>query len=328
VDCVVAAGDIDLAVREFGGTGNPVLLLHGAGNNLADMAPLARCLTDDHRVVGMDFRDHGRSGDGPWTWEAVLDDIRAVLEKLGMTSPLLVGHSLGGMVAAMYSHRRGGVAGAVNLDGFGAGTPSQYDMDPAEVIVLLQQLRAVSDDTIESLTKPQTGEQVTAARQAWVEGAASLGIEAALAHESFERPLVAGPDGTFTRRPIAERLAEMRSCLEELDVLDLYSHTTAPQLVCVAVRDEPDPDRPSALRPLFAARTRGVTAQLRLIAQARPNVHVVELDATHGLIYEHPQLIADRIREFEAQLASGRTDISGRTLAAVSVASPSDGEQP
>jgi pimeloyl-ACP methyl ester carboxylesterase len=301
-DTVVAAGEINLAVREFGGRGRHLLLLHGAGSSLADMAPLAACLAVDHRVVGMDLRNHGRSADGPWTWGAVLDDVHAVIEQCGLVDPLLVGHSLGGMLAAMYAHRRGGTAGAVNLDGYGIGTPEQYDMDPSEVRRLQAQLRAAGAQTIEAATRPLDGEQVRAAREAWLAGAASLGLDQRLAEEAFDRPLVIDPDGTCTRRPTAARLAELQTRIDELDVLGLYQEVTGPHLVYAAVRDAPDPALPPELQALASARRRGVIAELRRIARARPNLRVVELDAGHGLIYEQPQLIADQIGDFLAAL--------------------------
>jgi pimeloyl-ACP methyl ester carboxylesterase len=100
----------------------------------------------------------------------------------------------------------------------------------------------------------------------------------------------------------------LSDCIDELDVLELYREVEAPQLVCVAVGDQ-STGLPPELGALAAARTRGVVAGLRRIAQARPNVKVLELDATHGLIYEQPQVIAAQIREFAAELApqtSGR----------------------
>jgi pimeloyl-ACP methyl ester carboxylesterase len=308
VDSVVAAAGIDVAVREFGGSGTPVLLLHGAGNTVADMAPLARCLTVDHRVVGMDLRNHGRSADGPWTWDAVLGDVAAVIDALELTGPLLVGHSLGGMLALLYADRHDDVAGAANLDGFGTGTPEQYDLDLAEVNRLLEQLHQIGDATIAASAEPLTAEQVDVGKRAWVEGARALGLDVTLAGEAFDRRLVVGADGTFTRRPGAEQLVELWACMDDLDVLGLYAKVTTPQLVFVAVRDQSS-GLPPELGALAAARTRFVTAELRRISQARPNVSVTELDATHGLVYEQPQLIAEQVSAFATALApqtSGR----------------------
>ncbi|MBV9293809.1 MAG: alpha/beta hydrolase [Frankiales bacterium] len=299
MDGFVTSGGVDLAVREFGGDGSPVLLLPGAGNTLVDMAPLASYLVADHRVVGMDLRNHGRSGDGAWNWDALLGDVRVVLDHFTMTRPMLVGHSLGGMLAALYSQRVEQVA-AVNLDGFGSGPADQYDMDRAEVERLRRLLDEVTDDAIRSMTQPLPAAQVEAGRQAWVAGARALGFDQALAEEAFDRKLVDAADGTFTTRPDATQLEAIRRSAEQLDMLGMYDELTAPNLVCIATREDAAPGWPDELRALAAARRRAVIRRLRSIAETRSNVQVIEVDATHGLIYECPKLIAEHIRAFAA----------------------------
>ena len=309
VDAVVARAGIHLAVREFGGSGVPILVLHGAGNTLVDMAPLASHLMSDHRVVGMDLRNHGRSGDGPWQWDDVLADIRAVVDDLEMVRPLVVGHSLGGMFAAMYAERYGDVAAAVNLDGHGAGRPEDRVEDPAQAARFRALLHSIEERVVEELSRPRSAQEIERDRDQWVAGAQALGLEPELAAEAFDRKLLDVGGGTYTLRPEGAQLRQLRTALDDLDVVDLYRRSSLPQLVYLATRDQPDPAAPEELRELTAIYRRALTQELRLITQTRRNVQLIELDATHGLIYECPQLIADQIREFALGLARSPVEV-------------------
>jgi pimeloyl-ACP methyl ester carboxylesterase len=86
--------------------------------------------------VAVDLRGHGGTPVAPWTWDLVLDDLAAVVDALGLQRPAVVGHSLGGMVAALWAAGHGTCPLAVNLDGHGNPTRSdQYagldQRDPA-----------------------------------------------------------------------------------------------------------------------------------------------------------------------------------------------------
>lgn len=113
-DTTVTDHDIPLAVRDSGGAGDPVLLLHGLGGTLEAWDALG---LEGHRTVAMDLRGHGRSGDGPWDWEAALDDLEAVVRCLGLGNPAVAGHSLGGMLAVQWALRHPECPAVVNLDG-------------------------------------------------------------------------------------------------------------------------------------------------------------------------------------------------------------------
>ena len=307
IDTVVVAGSVEIAVREFGGTGSAVLLLHGAGNTLVDMAPLASQLTAGHRVVGMDLRNHGRSGDGPWKWDAVLDDIAAVIGRLELSKPILVGHSLGGMLAAMYTQRYDDAVAAVNLDGHGTGTPGQYDVETTQAVRLLAQLRAATDASVHALSQPLTGEQVAVARAAWIDSALALGLDPAVAAEAFDRKLIGAGDATYRSRQAADRLEEMRMAIDALDVLQLYRDVRVPQMVYVANSDRLDATLPGELADLVAARRRWLITSLQQLAAVESLVHVIEIDSTHGLIYEQPELIAAQVDRFAADLDATAT---------------------
>ncbi len=148
-DIWVAAPDgVEIAVRDHGGNGPALLLLHGAGRNLVDWELVGPLLADGHRVVAMDLRGHGKSGggDGPWTFEGAVADVAAVLEGCGIADAVVVGHSLGGMVAACCLEGLDGTLGAVNLDGHGMGRAEQYvGLDRGYVERRLAEARAFAD---------------------------------------------------------------------------------------------------------------------------------------------------------------------------------------
>jgi pimeloyl-ACP methyl ester carboxylesterase/SAM-dependent methyltransferase len=117
-DLTVAGDGVTLAVRDFGGQGTDVLLLHGGGRTMEDWRLLTPILLRAGlRVAAMDLRGHGRSTAALWSWPAALADVAAVVERLGMDRPALVGHSLGGIVAAIWAAEHPECPLAVNGDG-------------------------------------------------------------------------------------------------------------------------------------------------------------------------------------------------------------------
>lgn len=78
----------------------PAVLLHALGEAAEDWADLAPRLAPDHRVLALDLRGHGDSGrPGEYSSALMADDVVAALDALGVRGALLIGHSLGGVVA-------------------------------------------------------------------------------------------------------------------------------------------------------------------------------------------------------------------------------------
>jgi pimeloyl-ACP methyl ester carboxylesterase len=105
----VAVNGIDFHVAE-GGSGEPLLLLHGypqSGETWRSVAP--RLANSGRRVVIPDLRGMGLSGITPDGYELpqLADDIHQIARQLGITDVDVVGHDWGGAVAAVYalSHR-------------------------------------------------------------------------------------------------------------------------------------------------------------------------------------------------------------------------------
>ncbi len=91
---------------DWGGTGRDLVLLHPNGFGAGVFDPLARRLRTRYRVLGLDLGGQGRA-DPPADLDTfrladVADEVLAVLGALDIRPPLLlVGHSLGGVVATL-----------------------------------------------------------------------------------------------------------------------------------------------------------------------------------------------------------------------------------
>ncbi|MEV6610021.1 alpha/beta fold hydrolase [Kutzneria sp. NPDC051319] len=98
----VRVGDVEIAYRDTGsGDGPPVVLLHAMASSGRTWRRLAAGL-GDRRVIVPDLRGHGRSSRAAdYTLAGFRDDIVGLLDELGLRQVDLVGHSLGGRVAAM-----------------------------------------------------------------------------------------------------------------------------------------------------------------------------------------------------------------------------------
>jgi pimeloyl-[acyl-carrier protein] methyl ester esterase len=91
---------------EMSGSGPPMVALHGWSRSGADFAALSRRLDDRYTVVRPDLRGHGRSPTGPFTLDALVEDLEAVARPFAAERLLLFGWSLGGMVALAALARR------------------------------------------------------------------------------------------------------------------------------------------------------------------------------------------------------------------------------
>lgn len=103
--------------HSLSGTGaRDVVLVHGWCCDRASMAPLAQGLAADHRVLSLDLRGHGQSPRGAAPAQSIeefADDVLAVGAGAGLRAPVVVGHSLGGLVALAALDRGAGPAGPV-----------------------------------------------------------------------------------------------------------------------------------------------------------------------------------------------------------------------
>ncbi len=89
------------------GSGPALLLLHGIGDSSASWVPLMRPLAEQYTVIAPDLLGHGES-DKPradYSVAAYANGMRDLLDVLGFDQATVVGHSLGGGVAAQMTYQ-------------------------------------------------------------------------------------------------------------------------------------------------------------------------------------------------------------------------------
>jgi pimeloyl-ACP methyl ester carboxylesterase len=294
-DVLVTSGDVPIAARDSGGDRPAILLLHGAGGNLAHMTRLARELSPTYRVIAVDLRGHGHSGDGRWNWTDVLADLDAVVADLCLGAPAVVGMSLGGMVATLWADTHPGGPGAVSLDG--NPTPSRPDqlagLDAATAARELDRLRSMFDSMAAMLAAPIDEDQITAARAGQRAMADEYGDDEDAWVEGFDRSLVEH-DGEMFLRPDPLTTADLRRAMAELDLGPAYRALRCRLLVVLATEDMPEQE---PFHELYAAHRRFVAAELATVDN--DFLRVLPLArASHAMVAERPRELAELIVDF------------------------------
>lgn len=95
----IAVGEITLNYTKQG-SGKPLILLHGNGEDHHIFDKLASALKDDYTVYAIDSRNHGESSrTGDYSYAAMADDIRGFIGSLRLKGVSVVGFSDGAIIA-------------------------------------------------------------------------------------------------------------------------------------------------------------------------------------------------------------------------------------
>lgn len=114
----IDAGGRRLRYLEIGeGGGTPVVLVHGFGGDLNTWMFVQPGLTQARRTVALDLPGHGASVKevGSGDPDTLTDAVEALLTALGIERAHLVGHSMGGAVAALVALRQPERAASLTL---------------------------------------------------------------------------------------------------------------------------------------------------------------------------------------------------------------------
>ena len=225
-----------------------MVLLHGGPGSYdhSYLKPDFARVAAEAQVVYLDLRGHGRStwGDpADWSFEICADDVRALCDALGITQPVVFGHSMGGFIAMLYGARHPGHAAALVLQ----STMARFDLTR-----LVEGFRRFGGDEVAELAERDYGGHPVSDDE-WARVFAAFGPKVPTQQELARR--IRNPE-------LGQHGMEL---LRALDVVDQLADIACPTLVCVGALDPVTPV--PAAREIYDALPDGI-AQLEVIEGA------------------------------------------------------------
>jgi proline iminopeptidase len=250
-----------------------LIVLHGGpGFDHSLMRPYFDRFADSHQVIYLDHRGNGRSGGEQETWRLAEwgDDIAAFCEALGISRPVVLGLSFGGMAAMAYATRH----------------PEQ----PSKLILSSTAARMHLDVTYEMMAKLGDAEAAEIAERFWsnpsVEGAGEYMAKCM----PLYNPTVSPASAEARARAITRLEVMFHFVIGEQRTMDMtgdLARIACPTLVLAGALDP--------VTPLVCARE---------IAEALPpglaRLEVFD-DAGHGVHRDRPERAEAMVRTFLAE---------------------------
>ncbi len=248
-----------------------LLLLHGGpGFDHSGFKPAFTEMAVVAQVVYLDLRGNGRSDAGPahkWSLEQWAEDVHSFCEALSIEHPIVMGHSLGGIVAMVYAIR--------------------YPDHPAKLVLSSTSTQPVGERSFDVFNRLGGPGARAAAMAFWTDP-----NEVSLAgYEARCIPLYtrnAPPAGFHTRvvRNPAMRLVFFERELERLDLLRQLDRIKCPTLIAAG---EDDPITPVAdIEDIAAAMRPDLVRLVRFVK------------AGHGVYRDRPEAFFRELRNFIA----------------------------
>src|SRR5260370_39720302 len=104
-DEFVRAGDLTFHYLQWGEQGSPIICAHGITANAFCFQALADELSSTHRVFAYDLRGRGDSDkpESGYSLSIHANDLAEIIDALELDRPVIMGHSLGAMIALYFA---------------------------------------------------------------------------------------------------------------------------------------------------------------------------------------------------------------------------------
>jgi N-formylmaleamate deformylase len=151
IDAVCRANGINIHYLRTGGQKPTIIALHGLAGNGKCWSQVARVLENDYDVIMPDARGHGSSSapQHGYTYQDHANDVIELIRTLGIKSPYLLGHSMGGMTAAMVASRLGSaISGIILADPTFISSEWQHKVHESDVVEQHRQMLKSSKEDL------------------------------------------------------------------------------------------------------------------------------------------------------------------------------------
>ncbi|XP_015809916.1 serine hydrolase-like protein [Nothobranchius furzeri] len=276
--------------------GRPVLCLHGWSDNCGSFNTLLPLLPTDFRYVAVDLPGHGFSSHRPpgimYNFPSYVMDVRRVVEALKWSKFSIIGHSMGGNIAGVFSAVFPEMVDAVVLlDSFGF-LPTDLKKIPVIIRQGFDEMIEFEKQPKEKTTRVYTYEKAV---ERLLAGNDSLTEQSAKV--LLERGLVQVEGGFVFSRDFRLNLKNVvRNTVEQC--LDMQSKIQAPVLVLLAE---------GGFEQKFLEPEQKKCFTVILQAYRNRNHTVVSVPGDHHVHLNNPEVVAPLVSDFLQNKASSHS---------------------
>lgn len=255
--------------------GKTVIIVHGMTGNHLHLRHFMEAFKGHYHVVAIDLKGRGESSDAPVdsSVNQHAEDVLALIGKLGVRQPILVGHSLGAYIVSLVA-KQIDCSGLILLDGGASGTKEQ---------------RAAIEPAISRMKKTY------ATMEAYMEESAafyaSLGVDFDTVLQEICAAEVRRVNGRIASMYRERLVMQDLDSLKDFRVKEVFKEIQCPIFVVHAVGENGE-------QPMVYKRQ-----DFSNMLVSAKNIHKVETLANHySLILERQAVLNKEILQFMSQL--------------------------